>query len=103
MYLVSLDGTDCRIQEPSPFSPKWYSHKFHGPGLRYEVGLNSRNGDIVWVNGGVPCGEYSDLALARASYIDMVGPMELTIADKGYRDDNFFIYPSTIYPPNRQL
>ena len=29
--------------------------------------------------------------------------MELTIADKGYRDDNFFIYPSTIYPPNRQL
>ena len=51
--------------------------------------------DIVWVNGGVhaECGEYSDfLVLARASYVDMVGPMELTIVDKIYRDDNFFIY-----------
>lgn len=36
LYLVSLDGTaDCIIQEPYPFIPKWYSHKFHRPGLRY--------------------------------------------------------------------
>lgn len=25
--------------EPSPFDPKWFSHKFVGPGLRYEVGV----------------------------------------------------------------
>ena len=25
---VSVDGTDFRIQEPSPFSKSWYSHKF---------------------------------------------------------------------------
>jgi hypothetical protein len=30
---VSVDGTDFRIHEPSPFSPRWYSHKFKGAGL----------------------------------------------------------------------
>jgi len=35
----SVDGTDCQIQEPLLFNAKWYSHKFKGPGLRYEVGV----------------------------------------------------------------
>eukprot|EP01038_Epipyxis_sp_PR26KG_P018383 gene18383-25900_t len=63
--LVSPDGIHCcPIQEPSPFSAKWYSHKFHGPGITYEVGLNIRRGAIVWAYGGYPCGEYPDLKLA---------------------------------------
>jgi hypothetical protein len=36
---MTIDGTDCRIWDPMPFSPKWYSHKFKCPGLRYKVGL----------------------------------------------------------------
>lgn len=91
---MSLDGTDFRIYEPMDFSPKWYSHKFKGPGLRYEIGLCIKTGAIVWANGGVPCGEYSDLKLARAGYVDAVGPDEMTIADDTYKDANFFIYPS---------
>ena len=67
-----MDGTDCRIQEPTPFSPKWFRSKFRGPGIRYEVGLNINTGDIVWVFGGYPCDEYPDLKLARELYIDMV-------------------------------
>ena len=67
---VSLDGTDFRIMEPTEFDPKWWSHKFNGPGLRYEVALCIRTGDIVWVNGGLPCGEWSDLRLARNAFID---------------------------------
>jgi len=51
---VSVDGTDSRISEPSPFSATWYSHKFHGAGLRYEVGLSISTGQIVWVNGAFP-------------------------------------------------
>ena len=31
--LVSIDGTDFRIQEPKPFSSKWFSKKFKGPGI----------------------------------------------------------------------
>ena len=44
---ISLDGTDFRILEPSPFDPKWYSHKFKGAGVRYEVGICLKTGWIV--------------------------------------------------------
>lgn len=49
--LVSVDGTDFRIQQPSVFSKIWYSHKFKGPGLRYEVAVSILTGDIVWLHG----------------------------------------------------
>jgi hypothetical protein len=62
---VSIHGTDCSINEQSPFSPRWYSHKLNGPGLRYDIGLNIATGDVVWAYGGYPCGSYSNLKLAR--------------------------------------
>ncbi|KDO22032.1 hypothetical protein SPRG_12241 [Saprolegnia parasitica CBS 223.65] len=91
--LVSLDGTDCRIYEPTPFDKKWYSHKFHGPGVRYEVGLCIATGDIVWAFGGVPCGEWPDLTLARHAFVHMLDRGEKALADKGYRDPVYFRYP----------
>lgn len=90
----SLDGVDFKIKEPIIFSRKWYSHKFKGPGLRYEIGLNIRTGDIAWKYGGYPCGEYPDLKLAREVYIHSVNIGEKTLGDKGYRDANFFILPT---------
>lgn len=62
---VSLDGTDFEIREPIPFNKKWYSHKFKGPGIRYELSLSIVEGDIVWASGGFPCGEWNDLAIAK--------------------------------------
>ena len=92
--LVSLDGIHCPIREPAPFSTKWYSHKFHGPGVTYEVGLNIRTGNIVWAYGGYPCGEFPDLKLARQLYTTCVDLNEKTIADDTYKDATYFIYPS---------
>lgn len=95
-----MDGVDFPILEPTPFSSKWYSHKFRGPGIRYEIGLCIRTGKIVWANGGYPCGMFSDLKLAREAYVLSVNDKELTLADKGYKDANFFILPSeqnTVY------
>lgn len=77
--------------EPTPFNRKWFSHKFHGPGIRYEIGLCIRSGHIVWTNGGYPCGEYPDLVLAREAYVELVNPGERTVADSGYKDDRYFI------------
>lgn len=91
MY-VTLDGTDFRIQEPQPFNPKWYSHKFKAAGVRYELGLSIGSGDVVWASGGVPCGEWSDLKLARDFYVQVV-QNEITLADRGYRDSQFFKQP----------
>jgi hypothetical protein len=90
--LVSIDGTDFKIQEPKPegqpFSPAWYSHKYKGPGVRYEVGLAIRTGNIVWINGPFPCGDYSDTTIFRhglANYLDVGERVE---ADKGYKGDD---------------
>lgn len=80
--------------EPSEFDPKWWSHKFNGPGLRYEVGLCIRTGDIVWAHGGLPCGEWPDLRLARNAFISGLQPGEKALADGGYRDNDFFENPN---------
>ena len=91
--LMSIDGTDCRIQEPRPFNKRWFSHKFHSAGLRYEVGL-AIDGGIVWISGPFPCGEWPDLAIARAGILQMLEFGEKVIADAGYRGDNRVISPS---------
>ena len=76
--------------EPTEFHPKWWSHKFNGPGLRYEVALCIRTGEIVWVNGGLPCGEWPDLRLARNAFIDFLQPGKKALADAGYQDQQYF-------------
>ena len=83
---ISVDGTDFRIQEPTPFSKKWFSHKFNGPGLRYEVGIGITTGWIVWVNDPFPPGEFNDLKIAKSSLIYFLDDGEKYVADKGYQD-----------------
>ena len=94
--LVSVDGTDfqiqeqspfCQIQEQSPFWKGWYSHKFKGPGLRYEVGVCIATGDIVWVNGPYPAGKFSDLSIFCHVLKWMLLPFEMVEADAGYRGE----------------
>jgi hypothetical protein len=41
---VTVDGTNFRINGPTDFSTKWFSHKFKGPGLRDEVAISIRGG-----------------------------------------------------------
>jgi len=85
--LISVDGTDCPIEEPKPFNRKWYSHKFKGPGLRYEIGVCIRTGYIVWINGPFPCGGWPDLRIFRYLLKTLLGPSECVVADKGYKGD----------------
>lgn len=86
-YKVSVDGTDCRIFEPYPFSSSWFSHKFHGPGVRYEIAVSVMTGQIVWVNGPFPCGSHSDLKIFKSNLKNRLLPGEKVIADKGYQDN----------------
>jgi hypothetical protein len=85
MY-ASVDGVDMRIREPSPFNRRWYSHKFHGPGLRYEVGVSIISGKIVWVSGPFPAG-IPDLVIFRGGLKLMLDNGEQVVADKGYRGE----------------
>ena len=48
---ISVGGTDCPVYEPWPFHKSWFSKKFNGPALKYEVAVCIKTGYIVWVNG----------------------------------------------------
>ena len=80
--LVSIDGTDFRIQ--SGYGRKFFSHKFKGSGLRYEVALCILTGHIVWINGPYEPGKWNDIAIFRNSLISFLGPHERVEADDGY-------------------
>ena len=89
--MVSVDGTDCMIQQPSPFISKWWSHKFNRPGVRYEVGLGIQNVDIFWVNGTFPCGEWPDIKIFRNKMKISLGPGERVESDDVYRGEHNYI------------
>ena len=93
---VTVDGVDMRIEEPPkkdfstdlPYDKKWYSHKFHGPGLRYELAVAIQTGDIVHINGPFPCGKYPDINIFRMGLkqkLEKAG--EKAVADRGYQGE----------------
>ena len=84
---ITVDGTDFKIYEPAPFSPSWYSHKFRGPGIRYEVALSIQGGDIVWINGPFACGKWPDIRIFRQRLIYKLCNGEMAEADRGYRGE----------------
>ncbi|CAB9496793.1 expressed unknown protein [Seminavis robusta] len=81
---ITVDGTDCPINQPTPFCKSWFSHKFEGPGLRYEVGVCIQTGDIVWINGPFRCGAWPDLKIFKRDLVHQLAPHEFVEADGGY-------------------
>jgi hypothetical protein len=83
-----VDGTDFQINEPFPFNSKWYSKKFNGPGLRYEIALALYSDQVVWFSGPHPCGEYSDLKTYQSCGLRalLIASNERAIADGTYMD-----------------
>lgn len=91
---TTIDGVDCEINEPSPFSPDWFSHKFNGAGFRYEIGLCILTGHIVWAHGGYPCGLWPYVKLAKRFFVRFMDEEEKSMADRGYNDSKYFITPT---------
>ena len=67
------------------WSKKWFSHKFKGPGLRYEIGISIKKGDIVWIAGPYICGKWNDLEIFKNGLIHQLDENERVEADDGYR------------------
>jgi len=93
--LISVDGVDFEIPEPTPWSSIWWSHKFNGPGLRYELAICIATGWIVAYNGPFECGSWPDLRIFRSRLKRLLGRSEKVVADRGYRGD-----PRVIIPDN---
>ena len=89
--LVSVDGTDFQIYQWKPFWKGWFSHKFKGPGVRYEVGVCIRTGSIVWFNGPFPCGKWPDINTFRQGMKHCLRTGEKVQADLGHRGEALLI------------
>ena len=85
---MSVDGVDMEIAEPWPYcksvSKMWFSHKFKGPGVRYEVGICIKTGYCVWISGPFPCGEMTDCVIFMAGMVNFLEDDERVEADDGY-------------------
>ena len=97
---VSVDGTDFEIYELAPFWPGWFSHKFRGPGLCYEIGLSILSGSIVWVSGPFPCGQWTDIKIFRAGMLGSLDDGEKVVGDLGYRGEPDFVVTRRDYNEN---
>ena len=79
--MLSVDGTDVRIPERGR---DWYSHKFKKSGLRYEVAVSIKSGDICWISGPHQPGLWNDVEIFRSSLVTFLDPGEHVEADDGY-------------------
>ena len=64
--------------------PDWFSHKYKKSGVRYEVAVGIKTGDICWFSGPYMCGLWPDIEIFRASLITFLDPYERVEADNGY-------------------
>lgn len=98
-FIASVDGTHCRINEPHGVpSAKYYSHKFHKPGLGYEIAIDVFDGNVIWVNGPFPAG-MPDITIFRQpeGLKSNIPANKLIIADLGYRgEDDMICLPNDL-------
>ena len=86
--LLSVDCVDFLIFEPGPYvHPMWFSHKFNGPALRYELAICLQTGWICWVNGPKPAGMCNDLTIFRMDLKRYLNVGERVETDEGYVGD----------------
>lgn len=96
---TSLDTIDFKMSDKAltglrDSTDNYYSEVYKSQGIRYEVGIAVKTGDIVWKYGGLPCGSYPEINLANEAYIYAVKKDELTYANKKYHKSKFFITPN---------
>lgn len=87
VFLLSVDGVHCRIQEvrKDP-GAKWYDHKSNGPGVAYELGIAIRSNRLVWINGPFPASRH-DITTFRDGLKDQIPDGKRAIGDSGYRGE----------------
>ena len=93
-WTFAVDGIHCPIQEPRrPFWKGWFSHKFCGAGLAYEVATAVTTGLIIWVNGPFPAGRWTDPKMFKHGLAKLVRiDIERGVADAGYHHCHAWLY-----------
>ena len=97
LYMLSVDGTHCRIEEPRPFSTEWSSHKYGGkPAVNYELGILLHKAKLVWCYGPTKPGKTNDLGVFK----EALGPALLAIGKRAIGDGIYSSYTEVISSKN---
>ena len=84
---MSIDGTDFHIQQQGAVAKgnDFASFKLNGKSaLRYEIGLDILEGNLIWIQGPYAAGKWTDISIFRHCLINHLDPYERVVADKGY-------------------
>lgn len=101
IFAITVDGKHCPIQEPTvesfEESRKYFSHKYNGPGLDYEIAISTFSQQCVWVSGPYKAG-CPDITVFRDGLKqrlqesrDASGVQYRGIADRGYRGEREYL------------
>ena len=83
--LLSVDGADFLI----PFHGEmFYSHKYNKSGLRYELAVCIKSGDLCWLNGPFAAGANDDLSIFRSGLMTELEEFECCKADDRYKGES---------------
>ena len=85
--LLTVDGTEFQINEPTPFSPVWFSHKFKGEALIYEFGVCTQTGWLCWIARPFPAGDFPDVEIFTLGLLNELMEGERVEVDEGYTGD----------------
>ena len=89
IFICTVDGTHCMISEPSTDpSTKWFSHKYNGPGLAYELALSIHSNKILSFSGPFTPNQHDLTIFRRPNGLrDRMPIGSRGIADNGYVGD----------------
>jgi len=101
IFIMTVDGVHCPTEEPTHkfFSEnkKYFSHKIHGAGLDYEIGMSIFQQKCVWVAGPYPAGT-NDITVFRDKLKQEIQDARdrsqvnhRLLADRGYRGERDYI------------
>lgn len=88
IFLVSVDGIHCLVNEPShgtwSKNPDYYSHKFKRAGLAYEVAISVFMNRVVSINGPFPA-SVNDTTIFKGGVRKKIPSGRQAVVDNGYK------------------
>lgn len=79
-----MNYADFCIVELSPYNARCYSHNYHGPGLRYEIGILFSQAAVVWAHGPFQCEVFNYIKHFNLKEQNMLRKDEKCLAERKY-------------------
>jgi hypothetical protein len=101
IFMMTVDGTHCPINEQRPFSTEWSSFKLGGkPGVNYEVGLHIHKPKILWIYGPTKAGEHNDVGVFQQKLKHELPHGRRCLGDDIYKGEpDYFSTKNDLDPP----